>query len=323
MLKSARKQGKQGRDPKDPEGRMPLADHLRELRNRLMKSVLAILVVTIVAMFYYKQIADFLMEPVRDSVGCTKGFGEAAKEGETCAEITINGLVAPFTIMLKVALTAGVVVASPIWLYQLWGFLAPGLHKHEKKYARAFVGAGVPLFLAGAALAYVILPKAAKTLLEFSPDGTGNLIPLDDFLDIVTRLVIVFGLAFELPLLLVMLNFGGILTGKRLLGWWRGMVLGITIFSAVATPTGDPLTMCALAAPIVLLYFGSVAICLFNDRRRSRANPYAELDDDEASPLDHSPESVGTSDSVPSPRPEADDTDGDEPPRRNGYDDAT
>ncbi|NGO67329.1 twin-arginine translocase subunit TatC [Streptomyces boncukensis] len=324
MLKSARKQGKQG---KDPEGRMPLADHLRELRNRLMKSVLAILAVTIVAMFYYKQIADFLMDPVRDSVGCTKGFGEAAKEGETCAEITINGLVAPFTIMLKVALTTGVVIASPIWLYQLWGFLAPGLHQHEKKYARSFVAAGAPLFVGGAALAYVILPTAAKTLLDFSPDGTGNLIPLDDFLDIVTRLVIVFGLAFELPLLLVMLNFGGILTGKRLLGWWRAMVLGITVFAAVATPTGDPLTMTALAAPIVLLYFAAVAVCFFNDRRRRRASPYAGLDDDEASPLDHDPEDVEPADAVPAPRPESEGgDDGRRSPRRNGYngyDDAT
>ncbi|GEB53520.1 MULTISPECIES: twin-arginine translocase subunit TatC [Streptomyces] len=317
MLKSARNQGK---PRKDPEGRMPLAEHLRELRNRLMKSVLAVLVVTVVAMIYYKQIADFLMNPVRESVGCTKGFGEAAKEGETCAEITINGLIAPFTIMLKVSLTAGVVIASPVWLYQLWGFLAPGLHRHEKRYARSFVGFGVPLFVAGACLAYVILPAAAKTLLDFSPEGAGNLIPLDDFLDIITRLVVVFGLAFELPLLLVLLNLGGILSGKRMLGWWRVMVLCITIFSAVATPTGDPLTMCALAAPIVVLYFGAVGIALFNDRRRRRADPYGELSDDEASSLDHTPESVGAPDAVPSPRS---DDDGDEPRRMNGYDDAT
>jgi sec-independent protein translocase protein TatC len=320
LLKSARKQGKR---EKDPEGRMPLADHLRELRNRLMKSVLAILVVTIVAMFYYKQIADFLMEPVKDSVGCTKGFGEAAKEGETCAEITINGLIAPFTIMLKVALTAGVVAASPIWLYQLWGFLAPGLHQHEKKYARSFVGVGVPLFLAGACLAYLILPSAAKALLGFSPESAGNLIPLDDFLDIVTRLVIVFGLAFELPLLLVLLNVGGVLTGKRLLGWWRAMVLGITVFAAVATPTGDPLTMCMLAAPIVALYFGAVVICLINDRRRVRTNPYAGLDDDEASSLDHAPEPLGGPEAVPGPRPVSDDDEPGGPRRLNGYDDAT
>ena len=330
MLKSARKQGSsRGRDP---EGRMPLADHLRELRNRLMKSVLAVLVVAIAAMVYYQQIADFLMGPVRDAVGCTEGFGEAAKDGETCAEITINGLVAPFTIMLKVALTAGVVIASPIWLYQLWGFLAPGLHRSEKKYARSFVGAGVPLFVGGACLAFILLPAAAKTLLDFSPEGTGNLIPLDDFLDIVTRLVIVFGLAFELPLLLVMLNFGGILSGRRLLGWWRVMVLCITLFSAVATPTGDPLTMIALAGPIVILYFGAVAICFVNDRRRARSNPYADLDDDEASSIDGAPEPIST-DGVPPPRAEADEGQGPGPDRRRrrdegdgdagGYDDAT
>ena len=331
MLKSARTQGKQ---QKDPEGRMPLAEHLRELRNRLMKSVLVILVVTIVAMVYYKQIAEFLMGPVRDSVGCTKGFGQASQDGETCAEITINGLVAPFTIMLKVSLTAGVVVASPVWLYQLWGFLAPGLHKQEKKYARSFVGAGVPLFLGGAYLSYLILPNAAKTLLDFSPGGTGNLIPLDDFLDIVTRLVIVFGLAFELPLLLVLLNLGGILTGRQLLGWWRAMVLCITVFSAIATPTGDPLTMLALAVPIVALYFGAVGVCLFNDKRRARTNPYAGLDDDEASDLDYTPEPLNDpeqADTVPAPRalPEpgpGNSSNGDGPGghgRPGGFDDAT
>jgi sec-independent protein translocase protein TatC len=298
LLKSARNEGK---SEKDPEGRMPLADHLRELRNRLMKAVLAILVVTVVAMIYYKPIIGFLTDGVRESVGCTEGFGRAVEDGETCAEITINGLIAPFTIMLKVALTAGVVAASPVWLHQLWAFLAPGLHKHEKKYARAFVGAGVPLFVGGAYLAYLILPKAAATLLDFSPEGTGNLIPLDDFLDIVTRLVIVFGLAFELPLLLVMLNLTGILEGRRLLSWWRVMVLCITIFSAVATPTGDPLTMGALAAPIVLLYFGAVGICLFNDRRRRRSNPYASLDDDEASEID-GPDALEAGESVPAPR---------------------
>ncbi|WP_344321955.1 twin-arginine translocase subunit TatC [Streptomyces macrosporus] len=302
---------------------MPLAEHLRELRNRLMKSVLAILAVTVVAMLYYKEIADFITEPVRESVGCTQGFGRAAEKGEACAEITVNGLIAPFTIMLKVSLTTGVVLASPVWLYQLWAFLAPGLHSHEKKYARAFVGAGVPLFLGGAYLSYLTLPAAAKTLIGFTPEAAGNLIPLDDFLDIVTRLVIVFGLAFELPLLLVMLNFGGIVTGRKLLGWWRIMVVCITLFAAVATPTGDPLTMGALALPIVLLYFAAVGVCLVNDRRRRRKDPYAGLSDDEASPLDHTPEAVGAIEPVEAPAalPESSSDDG--PTRRNGYDDAT
>ncbi|WP_093850878.1 twin-arginine translocase subunit TatC [Streptomyces pini] len=302
---------------------MPLAEHLRELRNRLMKSVLAILAVTVVGLVYYKQIADFLTEPLRDAVGCTEGFGRAADEGEACAEITLNGLIAPFTVMLKVGLTTGIVLACPVWLHQLWAFLAPGLHSHEKKYARSFVAAGVPLFLGGAYLAYIVLPAMAATLIEFTPDGTGNLVPLDDLLDIITRMVVVFGLAFELPLVLVMLNLSGIITGRRMLGWWRVMVISITLFAAVATPSGDPLTMGALAAPIVLLYFIAVGISLFNDRRRSRKDPYAGLSDDEASPLDHTPEKVGAIESVdgPSALPEGSPEDG--PTRRNGYDDAT
>jgi sec-independent protein translocase protein TatC len=324
LLKSAR--SKEGKQQKDPEGRMSLADHLRELRNRLTKAVLAILAVTVVAMVFYKEIADFLTDPVREAVGCTKGFGEAVN-GAPCAEITIQGLIAPFTVMLKVALTAGIVGASPVWLYQLWAFLAPGLHRHEKKYARGFAGAGVPLFLAGAYLAYVILPTAARALIDFTPDGTGNLIPLDDFLDIITRLVLVFGLAFELPLLLVMLNFGGVVTGRRLLSWWRFTVVGITLFSAVATPTGDPLTMGALAAPIVLLYFAAVGVCMVNDRRRDRRDPYAGLDEDEASELDHTPESIAAGEPVAAATPDWGDPDpaenGRAPTRREGFDDAT
>ncbi|WP_233221648.1 twin-arginine translocase subunit TatC [Streptomyces carminius] len=305
---------------------MPLAEHLRELRNRLMKSVLAILAVTVVGLVYYKQIADFLTDPLRDSVGCTQGFGEASDEGEACAEIVLSGMISPFTVMLKVGLTTGMVLASPVWLYQLWAFLAPGLHSHEKKYARGFVAAGVPLFLGGAYLAYLILPTMAKTLIEFTPQGAGNFIPLDDFLDVITRMVIVFGLAFELPLVLVMLNFGGIVTGRKLLGWWRIMVVSIAVFSALATPTGDPLTMGALAAPIVLLYFAAVGVCLFNDRRRRRRDPYAGLSDDEASPLDHTPETVGAVDPVEAPAAPGARTDGggdSGPVRRNGYDDAT
>ncbi|MGO4426253.1 twin-arginine translocase subunit TatC, partial [Streptomyces sp. MCAF7] len=156
----------------------------------------------------------------------------------TGAQITANGLLAPFTIMLKVSLMTGVVISSPVWLYQLWAFLAPGLHNHEKKYAIGFVAAGAPLFLAGAWLAYAVLPTTAGALVGLTPEEWTNLFPADEFFDIVTRMVIVFGLAFELPLLLVLLNFGGVITGRRMLGWWRGMVVGITVFAAIATPTG-------------------------------------------------------------------------------------
>ncbi|MFR9754248.1 twin-arginine translocase subunit TatC [Streptomyces sp. TR06-5] len=315
MLKSARQQGNQ---PKDPEGRMPLVEHLRELRNRLMKAVLAILAVTVFGMVFYNEIADFLTGPMLERVGCTDGFGASATH-DVCANLTINGLVGPFTVMLKISFTVGVVLASPVWLYQLWGFLAPGLHRHEKKYAGAFVASGVPLFLAGAYVAYLILPTAAEALIGFTPQGAENLIDLGDFVDIVSRLVIVFGLAFELPLVLVMLNLGGIVSGRRLLGWWRITVVAITVFAAVATPTGDPLTMGALAAPIVVLYFGAVGIALLNDRRRERSDRDADLDDDEASELDHTPEPVSAAGALPAGEEAA----GDENRRPDGYGDVT
>ncbi|KUO11030.1 twin-arginine translocase subunit TatC [Streptomyces sp. DSM 15324] len=314
MLKSARKQ------EKDPEGRMPLADHLRELRNRLGKSVLAIVVGATVAAVYYQDIINLLTHPIQEAVGCSRPFSELAKESDgACGNITMSGLMGPFTLMIKVSLTAGVVVASPVWLYQLWAFIAPGLHKHERKYAYAFVGSGVPLFLAGAWFSYHVLPAAATVLLGFTPDGAVNLLPLDDLLDLVTRMVIVFGLSFELPLLLVMLNLTGLIGGRRMLGWWRGMILGVTIFAAFATPTVDPVSMLSLAAPIIVLYFLATGFALLNDRRKRRLEAEGPADD-EASELDLTPEAIGEVESV-SPGRALPEQAG--PERVNGYDDVT
>lgn len=301
---------------------MPLAEHLRELRNRLAKAMLAIVVVTVVAAFFYYDIINFLTKPILDSVGCGKTFQELAQSSskdQQCAQITINGLLAPFTLALQVSLTAGVVFASPIWLYQLWAFVAPGLHKHEKKYAYGFVGTGVPLFLGGAYFAYKVLPTTAKVLIDFTPHGVNNLLPLDDLLQLVTRMVLVFGLSFELPLLLIMLNLTGVLSGRRMLGWWRGMILGITIFAAVATPSTDPLSMLALSGPIWVLYFGAVAFSLLNDRRKARRAAEGPADD-EASELDLTPEDIGDVEPVSATHalPEQSSTE-----RVNGYDDVT
>ncbi|MFJ8635416.1 twin-arginine translocase subunit TatC [Streptomyces sp. NPDC093568] len=317
MLKSARK------EEKDPEGRMPLAEHLRELRNRLAKALLAIVIVTVVAAFFYNDIINFLTKPILDSIGCDQTFEQLANSSETsekCARITINGLLAPFTLALQVSLTAGIVLASPVWLYQLWAFIAPGLHKHEKKYAYAFVFTGAPLFIGGAYFAYSVLPTTAKVLIDFTPSGSiDNLLPLDDLLQLVTRMVIVFGLSFELPLLLVMLNLTGMITGRRMLGWWRAMIMGITVFAAVATPSTDPLSMLALAGPIWVLYFVATAFSLINDMRRSRREAEGP-DDDEASDLDLTPEDIGDVETVSAARalPEQATRD-----RVNGYDDVT
>ncbi|MCT2546986.1 twin-arginine translocase subunit TatC [Streptomyces atratus] len=296
---------------------MPLVEHLRELRNRLAKGMLAIVVVTIAAAFYSQALMEFLSAPVPR---CEKGLGETT--GGACAVIAYTDLLSPFTTTVKVSLMAGVIIASPIWLYQLWAFVAPGLHKHERKYTYAFVTAAVPLFLGGAALAYTILPISMRVLLGITPDGSANILPMDKILDFTVRMVLIFGAAFELPLLLIMLNLTGIVTGRRMLGWWRGVVMGVFVFGAVATPTTDPVGMIALAGPIVVLYFMAVAFSLLNDKRRRRANPDAELDDDEASKLDLTPEDVGEIESVSSARslPAQASSDRD---RLNGYDDIT
>ncbi|MEU9115021.1 twin-arginine translocase subunit TatC [Streptomyces sp. NPDC048483] len=310
---------------KDPEGRMPLVEHLRELRNRLAKGVLAIVIATVVAAFFYEAIINFLTKPVLESVGCHSLFTDVAKLGkdDRCASIVMLDLLGPFTLALKVSLMAGVVLASPVWLYQLWAFLAPGLHRHEKKYTMSFVASGFPLFAAGAYFAYWTLPTTAKVLISFTPESVGNLVPLDTLLDLITRMVLVFGLSFELPLLLVMLNFAGIITGKRMLGWWRAMVMAITVFSAIATPSTDPLTMIALAMPIALLYFVAVGIALSNDLRRRRREDSGP-DDDEASELDLTPEDIGELEPVAAPPALGDGTDTDRAGRgRGGYDDVT
>jgi len=309
LLKSARKK------EKDPEGRMPLAEHLRELRNRLAKGMLAITVVSLVVAFYSQELMNFLMDPVPK---CHTGLGEST--GGKCAVIAYTDLLSPFTTTVKVCFMAGVILSSPVWLYQLWAFVAPGLHKHERKYTYWFVSAAVPLFLGGAALAYTVLPISMRVLLGITPDGSANILPMDTILDFIVRMILVFGAAFELPLLLVMLNFSGMVTGRRMVGWWRGVVMGVFIFGAVATPTTDPFGMIALAGPIIVLYFIAVGVALLNDKRRRRANPDAELDDDEASDLDLTPEDIGEMESVSASRalPEQSSTE-----RVNGYDDVT
>ncbi len=291
---------------------MPLAEHLRELRNRLAKAVLAIVLVAIVAAFYNKQIMDFLASPVpkcpdRDL---------AQSHGGNCAVLIFANLTSPFTTIVKVCLLVGVTVSAPVWLYQLWAFLAPGLHKNEKKYTVAFVATAAPLFLAGAYLAYLIMPTSMQVLLSITPDSAANTLALDDILDFSVRMILVFGLAFELPLVLVMMNLAGMVTGRTMAKWWRGVVMAVFVFGAVATPSTDPFGMCVLAVPIIILYFGAVGFSILNDKRREARNPDRLLSDDEAAPLDLTPRTADDAEPA-APVPEQ------SPHHRGGYDDVT
>ncbi|MFF8412230.1 twin-arginine translocase subunit TatC [Streptomyces omiyaensis] len=297
---------------------MPLADHLRELRNRLAKAMLAIVVASVVAAFFSQQLMTLLSSPVPK---CLPDTSLSANTGGRCVVLAYQTMLSPFTSTVKVIMLAGLVASSPVWLYQLWAFVAPGLHRSEKKYTYWFAAIAVPLFAAGAFTAFLIMPVSVRVLISITPDVASNFLSLDDLLDFTTRMVLVFGLAFELPLLLIMLNLTGVVTGKRMAGWWRAMVMGTFVFGAVATPSTDPLGMIALAGPIIVLYFIAVGVSLLNDRRKARRNPDAGLSDDEASVLDLTPEPV------PAPRalPEqaTGDTDGARAHRTGGYDDIT
>jgi sec-independent protein translocase protein TatC len=267
---------------------MPLAAHLSELRVRLTRSVLAIVAASIVAAFFYDQLFDLVVEPF-DSIA-----EQYKSEG---ANVTLNfgNIGDPFTFALKICAMAGLFAASPIWMYNLWAFVAPGLHQREKRYGIAFVLVSVPLFLGGAVLAYFFLPKGFDLLIGFNPDPqkVANIIGLNDYLSFVLRMFLVFGFAFVLPVFLLALNLAGIVSGRTLLRAWRQVILGSFVFAAVATPSGDPYTMTALAVPLLVLYYTAAVLALLTDRRRRRAGidglDYNDLDDDQASPMPDRP----------------------------------
>lgn len=298
---------------------MPLAEHLRELRNRVAKAMLAIVAGSVVAAFFSQQLMEFLASPVER---CPAGTSISDNTGGSCVIIAYQSVLSPFTSTVKVIMLAGFIAATPVWVYQLWAFVAPGLHKTEKKYTYYFAAVAVPLFAAGVYTAYLIMPVSMKVLLSVTPEVASNFLSLDELLDFTTRMVLVFGLAFELPVLLIMLNFAGVVTGKRMAGWWRGMIMGTFVFGAVATPSTDPLGMVALSGPIVALYFGAVAVALLNDRRKRRHDPDAHLDDDEASELDLTPQALGEIEPVSAARALPEQATG-EADRLNGYDDIT
>lgn len=264
------------------KGSMTLTGHLYELRSRLFKSAIAFFLGATIGWIYYDQIFAFLSAPVEQVVQ------QARLNGQN-VQLTITDITGAFTLQLQVAALTGLILASPVWIYQLWRFITPGLHKHERRYAVAFAAVAVPLFLFGVVLAYVFLPGALGVLFSFTPENVANFQPVDSYLAFFTRMVIVFGVGFLTPLILVALNMFGVLTGKKLASWWRFIIFGVFIFAAVATPTADPFNLCLLAVPVLVLVGAALIFCFLNDRRRARkhsADPeYSQWADDETSPL--------------------------------------
>lgn len=198
----------------------------------------------------------------------------------------------PFTVTLKLALYAGIAASSPIWLWQAWRFVTPGLYQHERRWATAFVASSIGLFVLGGFFAYLTLSKGLRFLLGFATGGLSSLLTFDNYLSFVLAMILVFAFSFEFPLVVVMLNMVGVLPFDRLKRWTRGIIFGIFVFAAVATPSQDPFTMLALAIPICLLYGVALGVAFVHDRRAARrgdTSTYAHLADDELSPLDDEP----------------------------------
>lgn len=263
-------------------GKMPLLEHLNEFRKRFLRSVIAILGASTAGWFFYDRIITQLAKPV-----CDLAAARASGSGE-CGSLYINGILGPLNLQIKVAILSGLIVAAPIWLYQLWAFIAPALHRKEKRYSILFLFAATPFFALGATIGYLILPIAIKVLFGFTPDALANLVRFDDYLDFVLRIILLFGLAFELPVFLLTFNLIGFLRGSAILKPWRIWVFSITLFAAALTPTSDPITLSFLAGPLIVLYFLAGLISLLLDRRRDKrkqAEDSSEFDPS-ATPLD-------------------------------------
>jgi sec-independent protein translocase protein TatC len=262
-----------------PEGQMPLADHLRELRTRLAVSLAAVAVGFVVGWIYYNKFAHLLLQPY-DTV-----VRELARQQGIRSEAVITGVAAPFMLQAKVALVAGIALSCPVWLYELWAFIVPGLHRHERRWTLTFVSIAAPLFLAGIVLGYVVLPKGLQVLIGFTPQNVTGLVDLSGYLSFVLRILLVFGVAFEIPLFVVLLNLAGVVRASHLSRWRSWIVFATFVFAAVATPSTDPITMLLLALPMTALFLISEVIARVVDRRRASDDDYAAYADDEASPL--------------------------------------
>ncbi len=265
--------GKGSKPERDPEGRMTLTEHLRELRNRVVKASIAVVAFGILGFVFRDPIIDALVDPFMDAAGAS---GQEAN-------LNLREMMDPLVVPLQIAMLTGLVLGAPVWIYQLWAFVTPALYRNEKKWALAVIGAAVPMFGLGVVLAIWLMPRAMEFLLSFTPMEFTNIVDFRSYLSFTIRLVLVFGIGFLLPVFVVLLNAVGVLRHETLGAARRWVIVGIFAFGAVATPTGDPLSLMVLSVPMWLLFEVAVLVCRFMDKRRDRVAG-SGLADDEATP---------------------------------------
>jgi sec-independent protein translocase protein TatC len=269
----------------NPDGRMPLMDHLRELRNRVVKIALVVLVGAGVAWAFYGRIWSFIQRPYCQAVG-------GCQRNVVGHSLVLNGVMDGFYLHIKVCVIAAIVVTSPIWLYQLWAFIAPGLYSREKRWTYLFMGTAVPLFALGCCFAFIAMSRGLKFFIGMS-GGLTNLFTADTYIGYWIAMIIGFGLCFEVPLFLVILNLARVITHERFKKWRKVIIFLVFVFAGIASPSPDPLTMLMLGGVVVALVEVAEILIFFNDRRYARLHPdlNANLADDELSPVE-APEPV-------------------------------
>jgi sec-independent protein translocase protein TatC len=245
---------------------MSLADHLRELRNRLFISAIAIIVAAVVGFLC----ADFVRDAMRGPINAL-----AETRNATISYGTVTGA---FDLLLQIAFTLAIVIASPVWIWQIFAFLVPGLTTREKRFILGFFFAAVPLFIAGACAGWYVFPHMVDLLAGFAPVEDATFLDARIYYDFLIKLLLAVGVAFVLPVFLVLLNFAGMLSGMSIIKGWRMAILAIVVFCALATPAADILSMFVLAIPMVLLYLAAAGIALLNDRRRARRDRTTAVD---------------------------------------------
>jgi sec-independent protein translocase protein TatC len=247
--------------PVGEDGRMALSDHLRELRARILRAAVALTAAFVVALFFFDQVFALVIGPYRDA--------QDSLPGGTVSVPTISGAGGPFLLYFKLSGLAAVVATSPYWLYQIWAFILPGLHPNERRWSRVFAAVAGPLFMIGVAVGYLTLPKGLQVLIGFTPADLTNLVEFSEYLSFFTRTMLVFGVAFEIPVFIVLLNLAGVVSGRWLGEHRSWIIILVFVFAAVATPSTDPFTMCFMAIPMVVLFLVSEVIARLTDRRRA------------------------------------------------------
>jgi sec-independent protein translocase protein TatC len=257
----------------NPEARMSLMEHIRELRNRVIKIALAVTVGSITGWFIYGPVWDFIKRPYCKAQIASPAADALARSigtyGAHC-QLYVTGVFDPLFLRLQISITVGVILSSPIWLYQLWAFIAPGLYRRERRWAYYFVGAAIPLFAVGATIAYFAMTRGLEFLLHLVPADTTALITINTYLSYAGAMLTIFGIAFEVPLVVVLLNLAGVLTHARFRKWRRVIIFLIFAFAAVFTPSPDPLTMLLLALPCLVFVEAAEIFAWIHDRRKAR-----------------------------------------------------